>query len=140
MPRKPTVEVTKTGQRFNVPLFVRVDDVTGTLIPAENEHVADYSFQLTLEYPLYEEELQLKKSCQFQDEYGYRFDYEKFLEERVRRCLVKWDLQDRIPDLTDKLLRTRNLLTDESLELWKTLPPLIRKQIADTITTYIGGP
>lgn len=140
MARKPVPEVTETGQRFQIPLFLRIDDLTGVPIPSETEQVADYKFSITVEYPTYEEELQIKKVCQVSDDYGYRFDYEKFVEERVRRCLIKWDLHEKIPNFTDKLFRVRNVLTDESLELWKKLPPLVRKYISETIGIYMGAP
>jgi hypothetical protein len=140
MPRKLEPDVKKTGQRFSVPLNLRVDGLTGTVIPVETSAAADFRCTLLLEYPTYEEELRIKQNCQVIDDYGTRLDWDRFVEARVRRCLIRWDLHERIPNFTEKLLRLNDSLDDDSLRLWKELPPLVRKEIIRLVNENMGAP
>jgi len=65
-------------------------------------------------------------------------DYANLTEQRVRKCLVGWDLHKKVPGLTKKLHRVHGNLEDDAMELWQQLPPLIRKLIADLINAALG--
>lgn len=154
--KKPTSEIKATSTtwqegRFDVPLYIRVTP-EGTLQPINRKMkaAANYKIRLTLEYPTYQEELEIRKQSTRYDrtEHVHYTDVGQLTEMRVRRCLVSWDLHEKIPELfktiktegtPGRLHRLQRQLDDESLELWQKLPPLIRKSIAEIINAYIGA-
>lgn len=113
----------------------------GTLRPVSNPKMADYRCKIKIEYPTYQEELEIKKLCTEYDETHavHYIDQESLTEWRVRRCLADWNLHDVVPGLTGKLIRMQGKLEDKSMERFKSLPPLIRKRIIDKINRALGS-
>jgi len=102
---------------------------------------ADHYFYITVEYPTYEEELQMKQSFQqYNREVGaIILNLDLFRESRVRRCLAAWTIPKDAPMLEkEPLNRFYSLLDDKSLSQWKSLPPVLRKEISTQIDTVIG--
>lgn len=132
----------KTANRFNVRVYLRVSP-EGTLVPILRKYrkSAHYKVDLVFQYPTYEQELELKQlSTQFDTtNQQHMLDYSRLTEERVRRCLVQWNLHEEIPSLeVSRLHRVRGLLEDDSLEEWKRLPPLLRKHIGQMVNEALG--
>jgi hypothetical protein len=76
----------------------------------------------------------------FDERNNYHYpDYEIITEERIRNCLVSWNLDKQFPDDFKKLFRVRGVLEDDSVDQWKDLPPLIRKAIGSAINEALGG-
>lgn len=130
----------KGKNRFSVPLYIKVA-ANKTLRPIGSRRQADFICQLVFEYPTYQEELDAKKAATNYDEFRqiHWIDQDKLSEWRVRRCLVKWDLHQKIPGLTKRLHRINNQLEDDSLELFMQLPPLVRKAITQRLWENLGS-
>lgn len=142
VPEVKAFSTEKPNNRFIISLYVRVTN-EGTLIPLDRRRRrgAHYTGKLTLEYPTYEDELQMKQDAtKYYEQYHLQqLDYDSVTESRIRRCLVRWDLDESIPPLrTKKIHRILGKLDDDSMELWKKLPPLIRKAIAMLINELLG--
>jgi hypothetical protein len=138
---KDVATSTERGKnRFRIPLFIRV---TGnkTLRPCKKEF-ADFTCTLVCEYPTYSDELAAKKNATTFDEYHsvHYVESEKISEWRIANCIVRWNLQVKIPGLTRKLHRSGGRLTDDSLELIYKLPPLIRKDLTRKLWNALGPP
>jgi hypothetical protein len=142
-PEKP-LEATSTStgsNKFRLPLYLRVMG-NRTLRPVSKKQFAHYNVMLICEYPRYEEEIAAKREHTLYDEFNsLRYiDVDALTEWRVRRCLRSWNFHKVVDGFTKKLIRGGNLLTDESMVVYKTLPPLIRKEISSKIWQAIGDP
>jgi hypothetical protein len=131
----------KGSNRFKTVLYLRVMP-NRTLRPVDHRSAAHYKVILELEYPTYEEELMAKKQATTFDEYHsiHYVDQDQLSEWRLRRCLVRWNMHKAIPGLTKRILRHQGVLSDDSMETIKQLPPLIRKAIISRIWEYLGTP
>lgn len=143
MPNELTaLNTRKPNNRFEQRIYIRVTP-EGTIQPLDKRkrRAAEYEFVLQLEYPSYEDELKIKALVtKYDEQHQIHFtDYALLTEERVRRCLVQWDIHEKLPQLTKKLHRIRGELEDDSMSLWKELPPLLRKTIADRINIALGA-
>ncbi len=143
-PPAKAISTDKPNNRVIIPLYVRVT-TEGYLIPIDKKkrRAAHFTGKLTVEYPSYEEELQMKQEAtRYYEQYHIQqLDYESLTEARVRRCLVRWDLEESMPALGVKRLhRHLGHLEDDSMEIWKKLPPLIRKAIGMLINDLLGPP
>jgi hypothetical protein len=142
----PEVKATSTKWqkgRFDTHLYLRVTP-EGTLLPLvkAQRRAAHYKIKLTLEYPTYQEEIDITREATRYDrnEHIHYTDLPTLYESRVRRCLVQWDLHERIPALeVNKLHRHNRQLDDESLNMWQDLPPLLRKAIVEAVMRFVGG-
>jgi hypothetical protein len=137
----PEPESVKPIRKFRIYLYLRVMS-NKTLRPAPNKDTAHYTIKLICEYPTYEEEIQAKRECTIYDEYHslHYVDIDALGEWRVRRCLRSWDFYIVLPGFPGKLRRDGNLLTEESLKLYHSLPPLIRKEILVRVWNCLGNP
>jgi len=135
------VSTQRPDNSFDVKIYVAITP-EGTLQPLarRQRRRADHVVKLKIEYPTYEEEIGMRQRATVFDERNqvHYTDFAKLTEERVRCCLVKWDLHEKIPGLTKRLHRLRRELEDDSMELWKNLPPLLRKTIAEEVNMAIG--
>jgi len=142
---QPVASSTKQPHnRFKVTFYVKKTP-EGQLISVGRRYrkAALFTFTITVEYPSYGEEVEMfHKVRRFDDANQSHFiDQHQMTEDRVRRCLVSWDLHEQSPHWAKKKLhRMSGLLDDESLDYWKELPPLLRKAIADTINDALGAP
>jgi hypothetical protein len=141
-PKATTTE--KPFNRITLPLYLRVTP-EGAFIPLDRKkrRAAHYTAKVTIEYPSYEEELRMKQeSMRYSEQYHLQqLDYDSLTEARLRRCLIRWDLHESVPTLkTQKLHRYLGALTDDSIEVWKKLPPLVRKAISLLINDMLGPP
>lgn len=135
----------RPNNSFTTCLYLKVSE-EGTLFALDRRRrkSADYVAKLTIEYPSYETETQIKQRCTRYDESHSQFivDYDTLTEERVRKCLMSWNLHEAMPFLfpsgMGKLHRYHGELDDESLDLWKGLAPSIRKSVAWLINEAIG--
>lgn len=135
----------RPNNSFTTSLYLKVSE-EGTLYALDRRRrkSADYEVKLTIEYPSYEAELQMKQRCTRYDEVRSQhiIDYDLLTEERVRRCLVNWTMHEAMPFIfpsgMGKLHRYHGELDDESLDLWKGLSPTIRKSVAWLINEAIG--
>jgi hypothetical protein len=131
----------RPSNRFDTHIYFRVSP-EGMLIPLERRKrkAAQYVFTLTIEYPAYEEELKMKLDCTRYDEnhHIHYTDYDLVTEARVRKCLVRWDLHEKLPGFTIRLHRIQRQLEDESMDAWKRLPPLVRKTVGAAINEALG--
>lgn len=127
--------------QFIETLYFRVAE-NGVLWPLSPEHrkAADVTVRLTLEYPTYDEELLIKNDAtKYHQIYETLFvDHDKIDEQRVRRCLVAWDLDTLWSKQIHPLQRRGNALDDSSMAEWKQLPPLVRKAISQRIHDALG--
>jgi hypothetical protein len=136
----PTAVSTTVGKnRFDVPIYLLLLP-NGTLRPCGKAAVATYRAKITLEYPTYHEELEAKQEAtKFDEAHSVHFiDRDQLSEWRIRRCLISWNLDTKVPGLTTKLSRVEGKLVDASMETFQKLPPLIRKEIARRITMALG--
>jgi len=140
----PEVKAKSTASnenRFPERIYLRVNE-NGTISPVEKRYRrrATHYFEIEIEYPKYSEELDMKSKSTTYDEHNqiHYTDYAMLTEHRVQRCLVRWDLHKKIPGLTKRLHRVHGFLEDDSMELWRKLPPPIRKTIADLINIALG--
>jgi len=140
----PEVKAKSTASdqnRFPERIYLRVNK-NGTVVPVEKRYRrrATTYFEIEIEYPKYTEELEMKNKVTAYDEHNqiHYTDYASLTELRVQRCLVRWDLHKKLPGITKKLHRVQGYLEDDSIELWRKLPPLIRKAIADLINVALG--
>lgn len=131
------------NNRFEDHIYARISD-RGTLeiLDMKKRRAATHKLRFEIEYPTYEVELEIRRRATVYDE---RFqvhytDFARLTEERVRHCLVKWDLHSKLPGVTKRLHRKMGTLEDDSMEQWKNLPPLLRKAIAYLIDGALGPP
>lgn len=142
-----SLEVVSTdhGQnRFTLSLHLKITP-EGTLFPLSTKFRkrADRIVHITIEYPTYQEELTMKREATKYDkvEHCHFIDTDQLQEARIRRCLRKWDLHEVLPELqVDQLHVEKKILSDDSLDMWQRLPPLLRKAISNLIYVYIGDP
>jgi len=142
--QKPDITATSTERptnRFTALLYLRVSP-EGTLFPIERRkrRAAHYTISLLIEYPTYQDELKIKQDATRYDEghHVHYIDFDTLTESRVRKCLVSWDLHEKIPGFTQRLHRVTGLLEDDSMESWQKLPPLVRKAISILISEALG--
>jgi len=126
---------------FKLPFYLRVNNL-GLLevLPRKKKRLAHYNCWIEIEYCAYDREVEIKEAATFLDERKglHLTNYDRLTELRVQRCLAGWNLHE-IPDLTVPLHRINGLLTDESLNGWKKLPPPLRKYISNQVNEAIGG-
>ena len=140
----PDPKATSTQEdenRFRDFLYVRVSEIgTIMLVERRTPQLAHKKITITVEYPKYAKELEIKKEATRWDQQhnAHYVDYDLITEQRVRHCLVSWDLHEQFPGMTQKLHRRQGMLEDESLEHWKKLPPVLRKSIGNMINEHIG--
>jgi hypothetical protein len=143
VPERPLqAKSTEPGaNKFRIRLFLRVMG-NRTLRPVAKKQYAHYVVNLICEYPKYEEEINAKRENTSYDEYhSLRYiDIDSLSEWRVRRCLRSWDFHKVIPEFTKKLVRENNLLSEDSMMVYRKLPPLVRKDIANRIWSALGDP
>jgi hypothetical protein len=129
------------SNRFKVPLYLRVSS-NRTLRPVDSKHQAHYTVVLEIEYPTYEDELMAKKEATRYDEYHsvHFVEQDHISEWRVRRCLVRWNFHKVVPNFTKRIIRQSGILEDNSMAIYKALPPLIRKAIVMKLWDALGAP
>jgi len=142
-PDKP-IEATSTAtgtNKFRLPLYLRVMS-NRTLRPVAKKQFAHYTVVLVCEYPRYEEEIAAKRENTLYDEYhSLRYiDVDSLAEWRVRRCLRSWNFHKIVPGFTKKLIRDTSLLSEDSMLVYRLLPPLVRKDISNKIWSSLGDP
>lgn len=129
------------NNRFRIPLYLRVMP-NRTIRPVERKGLAHYTVILELEYPTYEEELTAKKEATKFDQYHsvHYVDQDYISYWRLRRCLIRWNMHEIIPDFTKRIIRNSGILSDDSIQVVNILPPLIRKMIISLINDAMGPP
>jgi len=137
------VSGTKKGQnKFKEFLFLKVN-ANGTIEPLEKSQrdEAVHTLKLTLRYPSYQLEMQIKaRALKFDEKNNYHYnDTDIITEERIRNCLVQWNLHEIFPEDYKVLLSVRQVLDDSSMDQWEELPPKLRKAISATVNYAIGG-
>lgn len=128
--------------QFDVKLYLQVTD-SGTLQPLSKKFrkAAHYTLTLRLQYPTYQEELDIKQACTVFDRQNqiHIVDFERLTAMRVEKCLISWDFPKILPQVTtQELLRVNESLTRESMAAWRALPPLVRKEIGNQVNSAIG--
>lgn len=136
--KTPTVVGFPPNNQFRTFLNLRVR-ANGTIEPTKNRSQSDFRCVLLWEYPAYEKEVGLRRQSNRLDEQGQSvFDYDAYMENRIRISLVKWSLH-KVPNLTKPINRVQDQLDDQSMRAWRQLPPLIRKSILSTLVRYMGN-
>jgi hypothetical protein len=143
VPEKP-LEATSTAagsNKFRLPLYLRVMG-NRTLRPVAKKQFAHYTVALICEYPTYQEEIAAKRDHTLYDEFhSLRYiDVDALSEWRVRRCLRSWNFHKVVEGFTKKLIRDTNLLSEDSMIVFRSLPPLVRKDITNKIWSALGDP
>lgn len=142
-PEKPLVGTsTESGKnKFKLPLYLRIMG-NRTLRPVNKKEFAHYVIILSCEYPKVEDEINAKRENMLYDEYHsmHYLDVDAVAEWRVRRCLRSWDFHKKLPGFTKRVIREGDLLTEDSMLLFRALPPLIRKEISARIWNALGVP
>lgn len=146
MPRsKPALEALDSRgvkSQFSTKIYLQVSD-SGTLQPISRKFrkAAHYILTLKLQYPTYQEELDIKQTCTVFDRQNqvHVVDFERLTAMRVEKCLISWNLHEILPEITSQeLVRVNEVLTRESMAVWRGLPPLLRKEIGNQVNAAIG--
>jgi hypothetical protein len=134
---KPEVE----RKRFRTKLYLRIM-ANKTLRPVARKELSTLGFTIEFEYPEYSEELDAKKNATTYDEVrGIHYvDNDVISEWRIKRCLIRWNLHLRLKGFCKRVSKYNKMLTDESWEDFKRLPPLVRKAIINKLWRSLGGP
>jgi hypothetical protein len=143
IPERPleAISTAPGSNKFRLPLYLRIMG-NRTLRPVNKKQFAHYTVTLICEYPKYQEEIQAKRDHTMYDEmHSLRYiDIDSLMEWRVRRCLRSWNFHKVVEGFTKKLIRDTNLLSEDSMLVFQSLPPLVRKEISNKIWLAIGDP
>jgi hypothetical protein len=135
--QKPEIE----RKKFRLKIYLRIM-ANRTLRPVNRKELSTLSFMIECEYPTYEEELEAKRNATTYDEArGIHYvDNDLISEWRVKRCLIRWSLPQKLHNFCRRLRRSNNQLTSESWEDFRKLPPLVRKAIVNKLWASLGQP
>ena len=133
---------TTPGQnRFEAKFYVLKMD-GGLLLPSRRagRGLESFRVRLTLEYPLYEEEVQARQNfTNFIEKWGVTsVNYDLVEAWRVQRCLVSWNLPELLSWVHPVQRMGNNMVVDQTMHEWRRLPPLLRKQVASEINRGLG--
>jgi hypothetical protein len=135
--QKPEIE----RKRFRLRIYLRIM-ANRTIRPVARKELSTLNFLIECEYPTYQEELEAKRTATTYDEVrGLHYvDNDVISEWRAKRCLIRWNLHLRLKNFCKRLRRANNMLTSESWEDFKKLPPLVRKTIVNKLWQSLGPP
>jgi hypothetical protein len=142
-PQEITAKSTKPNEnRFTEIIYVRpAKNGTIEILEYKKRRLATVQLRILIEYPTYETELEIRQKANIYDERNqiHYVDIPTVSLERIRHCLVRWDFHEKIPGLTKRLHRKTGILEDDSVDLWKKLPPNLRKYISYLIDIALGS-